>query len=140
MHARCTQIIVQRTRAWIIDHIDRPSHGIRGNRESARHGLEQHEAECVGLAGEHKNIGGGIHLREFVLIENAEIVHFRKASSKSIERGADSGYPLRSGQIQFKERLDILLDRNAADVEKDWRFALECIAFLRMEYSVIHSP
>ena len=62
------QVLVQHAGLRIADDIARTGHRIRRHRQPAGHGLQQHQAEGIGLAREHEHVGGGIDLREFFAV------------------------------------------------------------------------
>ena len=71
LEAGGAQILVQHARLRIADHIARTGDRIRRHRQAAGHGLQQHQAEGVGLARKHEHIGRGVHLRELFAVEQA---------------------------------------------------------------------
>ncbi|OLK90860.1 hypothetical protein IXO812_20895, partial [Xanthomonas oryzae pv. oryzae] len=54
------------------DHVAGAGDRKSGNRQAARQGLEQHETERIGAAGENEHIGRGIDLSQFFPVAGAE--------------------------------------------------------------------
>jgi len=54
---RLGQVLIERAGDTVLDHIDGSGHGISGHRHAAGHGLQIHQAESVGAAREHHDIG-----------------------------------------------------------------------------------
>ena len=107
----------------VADHVAGPGHRKRRDRQAARQRLQQHQAEGVGLAREHEDVGGGIDLRQFLAVPRAEKHRFRIVSLQRRARRPVADDHLGAGQIEIEEGLEILLDRDAADTEKDRRAA-----------------
>src|SRR6185437_9297480 len=108
-------------------------HRICRYRQTAGHGLQQHQSERVRLAREHEDVRGSVYLRQLVLVEQPEIVHFRVPRLDSLQCGSHACNPLRAWQIQLEESFDVLLDRHPADVEEDRRLAIEPLTALGLE-------
>ena len=128
VETRGAKIFAQRTGPRIADDIARTGHRICRHGQSARHRLQQHQTECVGLAGEHEHIGRGIHLGELFAVEQAEIVQPRDISRgwsrapgpcpppTSIPAGRARETPRRSS----RPRRDRRTGRWAARCSADW--------------------
>lgn len=95
--------------------------------------FEQHESERVGAARKHEDVGGRVDLREFGLRQHAQIVDLRIARLQLGERRTFARDPLRAGQIELQECLDVLLDRHASHVQEDRPRGVEHLRVHRME-------
>src|SRR6185369_7097391 len=101
--------------------------------------LEQDKAKRVGEAGEHENICGGVSAGEvFTLHENicggvsaGEVFTLLCAGEQRLRvfarelgtlRAAANDYFL-AGQIEFEKGLNVFLNGNASDIEKDGAIA-----------------
>ena len=104
----------------------------RRDRQAAGQRLEQHQAEGVGLAREHEDVGGRIDLGQFLAVPRAEEHRLRIFPLQRRARRPVADDQLGAGQIEIEERLEILLDRDAADAEKHRRRQAE-VDLARME-------
>ncbi|ABA51161.1 hypothetical protein BURPS1710b_1413 [Burkholderia pseudomallei 1710b] len=133
LEARLAQIVVHRARAAVAEHVDGARHRIGGDGRAARERFEQHEPERVGAAREHEHVGCRIYLGELRLRQHAEVIRLRIARFELGERGALARDPFRAGQVELQERLDVLLDRDAADIQEDRPRGVEHLRFDRPE-------
>ena len=99
-------------------HVLRPAHGKRRDRHARRHGLEQHHAEGVGAAREHEHVGRGVAFGERLAGLLAGEQHVGIARRQLLELRAAADHHLAAGQIEIEERVDVLLGRDASDVEE----------------------
>src|SRR5207302_1893947 len=72
LQAGGVEVLVEDARAAVADHVERAGDGVAGDREAARQGLDQDDAERVGAARKDKDVGAGIDLRELFSGVSAE--------------------------------------------------------------------
>ena len=96
-----------------------PVTGKRRDRHAARQRLQQHQAEGVGPAREHEDVGGGVGLRQCLALPRAEKHRLRIFSRQRRPRRPVADDEFGAGQIELEKRLEILFHRDAADAEKD---------------------
>ena len=119
LQRRRTQIVVQHAGAARADHVERAGHRIGRDWHATRQRLEQDEAERVGQAREHEDIGAGIDFREIDAAPRTEEMGMRIGVLQSRAIGAVADDDFRPRQIERQEGAEILLDRKSADEEKD---------------------
>ena len=100
-------------------YIERTAHWKGSDRNAACQSFEVDQAERVRAAGEDEDIGGGEGRGELGPVARAEEQDLGVAT---LQRGArrtvsDDQFGARDGGVE--ERLNILLDRNPADIKKD---------------------
>ena len=117
--AGCPQIVVQRADRRCADHVAGPGHRKRRNRQAAGERLQQHQAEGIGLARKHEDVGGRIGLRQFFALPRAEKHRLRIFSLQRRARRPVADDHLGAGQIEIEKSLEILFHRDAADAQKD---------------------
>ena len=101
------------------DHVAGTGHRKRRDRQAARQRLQQHQAEGVGPARKHEDVGGGIDLRQFLALPRAEKYRLRIFPLQRRARRPVADDQLGAGQIEIEKRFEVLLHRDAADTEKD---------------------
>ena len=112
------KILVQRADRRGADHVARPGHGKRRDRQAAGERLQQNQAEGVGLARKHEDVGGGIDLRQGLALQRPEKHGVRIFARQRRARRPVADDHLGAGQIEIEKRLEILFDRDAADAEE----------------------
>ena len=101
------------------EHIDRPGHWVGRDGGAAGERFDHHQAERVGAAWENEDVGGGIGAGEIGAEQWPQEMRVGVARD---ERGACRAVAddhLGAGMLGGEERLDILLDRDAPDIELD---------------------
>src|SRR5262249_8701742 len=92
---------------------------ISRDRHAGSKRLEQNEAECVGEAREHEDVGRGISLRElFAMLRTGE-QRMGIRPSKLCGLRAPSDQDFAYGKVEVEKGLDVFLNGDAADIEKD---------------------
>ncbi|MGY3357596.1 hypothetical protein ACVWZK_004259 [Bradyrhizobium sp. GM0.4] len=119
--AGAAQIVIERADRRIADHVAGPLHRKRRDRQAARQGFEQNEAERVGLARKHEDIGGRVDVRQLLAMLFAEEDRVRIGLLQRDTRRAVTDDHLGAGQLEVEERLEILLHRDPTDREEHRR-------------------
>jgi len=117
------QVLVERARHPVVDHVDRSGHGVRGHRHAAGHRLEIHEPEGVGTTGKDHDVGGGQMPGEILLEAVPRESHVRILALEAHALGTVADHDLAAAPRHLQERLDVLFDRNAPHVggERPWQ-------------------
>jgi hypothetical protein len=63
----------------------------------------------------------------------------RKRRAQRLARGSVADHDLGAGKIEAQERLDVLLHRDAPDIEKDRPRQVEAAALARMVQATVHA-
>src|SRR6185437_6623124 len=113
------QVFVKTTDWGAADHVARRSGRKCRDRQAARQSLEQHKAECVGTAREYKNVGGGIDFCQRLAAARANKDRAGKFSLKRWSRRPIADNDLAAGQIERQKCLEVFLDREPSDGEKN---------------------
>ena len=100
-------------------HIARAFHWVGGHGQPAGQGLQQDKAEGVGAAGKDKDIAAGIGAYQCFAGQVAEEFRVRVFLHQRGFRRAVADNHLGAGQIEGEEGLDVLFDRDAADIDPD---------------------
>ena len=87
------------------------------DRCTATHRLQIDQTECVGPAGEDKNIGIGEPARQFGTEFRTREDRVRIALLQFLTLRAVTHHHLGAGQVELEKGLDILLDRDPADID-----------------------
>ena len=119
--ARFAQIVAQHADRRRPDDVARTGDRERRHRQAAGERLQQHQAEGVGLARKHEDVGGRVDFGQFLAVPRAEedgvgIFPLQRRARRSV---ADD--ELGAGQIEIEEGFEIFLDRDTADAEKHRR-------------------
>src|SRR5690606_30350851 len=116
-NGRLLQVVVKDTRVGAADDIDRAGDRIGRNGQAARQRLEHHEAEGVGPARKHEQVGGGIVAGEFLatLRSREDRLGIGRLEPGAIRAVADDDLGTR--EIEAEEILHRLLRRDPADIE-----------------------
>ena len=114
-HAGRLQILVKDADRRGADDVARPGHRKSGNRQAAGEGLQQHEAERVGPAREHEDVGRRIDLRQCLALPGAEEHRMRIFPLQRDARRAVADDELGARQIEVEKGLEVFLDGDAAD-------------------------
>ena len=101
------------------DDITGTGHGKGRDRHAARQRLEKNQAEGIGAARKHEDIGGGISLRKLFARARAEKDRIRIGPLESRARRSVADDNLGPGKIETEKGIEILLDRDATDREED---------------------
>ena len=114
-----SQILVEDTALAWRDDVERPRHRIGRDRQSAGHGLEHDEAEGVGPAREHEHVPGGDVARQRLATQlpGEGDVGVAYTEFRQVRPVADDD--LAAVEAQIEERLDVLLDGDPADEQRD---------------------
>ncbi len=136
LEAGGAQVLVENAR-FRADDVDRPGDREGGDRQPARHRLDQHDAERVGAGREDEHVGARVNLRQRLAVPFAEEMGVRIAA---LERGARrpvADDDRRARKVEAEQRLEVLLHRDPADAEKDRPRQVERPLAARMEQGVI---
>ena len=119
MQASRLQILVQRGDVRIAKHVQGPLDRIGRDRRPRGQSFQQHEAERIGAAREDEDVGTAIGGGEWRAMQGAEEMDSGIACTQCRQRRAFADDDLAAGHVEREERLDILLHRDAADMEMD---------------------
>ena len=95
-----------------------PAHRKRRHRCAAGQGLEHDEAEGVGAARVDEGIGGAVQVDQAVPRQRAEPVHAGPGATQAFEQRAAAAHQLGARQLEAQECFEVLLARDAADIEE----------------------
>ena len=96
-----------------------PGDRIGGNRHPARERFELHNAERVGPAREHEDVGARQVGRQHLLVEQSEEFGVGEPPPQLGLLRTLPDHDLRSRQVEREERRQVLLDGDASDAGKD---------------------
>ena len=117
--AGVAQIIIKHGDLRIAHHIERTLHRIGGDGCAAGERFEQNKSECVGFAGENEHVAGAIGPHKIICGFFAEEFCVRIFVFEASACWAIADDDLGARQIERKKSLDVLLDRDATDIEPD---------------------
>ena len=101
-------------------HVQRALHRIGRHRHAAGQRLQHHQAEGVGAAGKDEDVAGRHRPRPAPRPTAApRNLASGYCARQRVARRAVADHHLGAGQIEREEGLDVLLDRDAADIEPD---------------------
>jgi len=103
----------------VLDDIDRSAHRVRGHRYAAGHGLEIHEAECIGTARKHHDVGRRQMHRQILAETVAEERGMRMLLLEPCPLRTVADDDLAAAPRHVQECADILLDRYPSDIGGD---------------------
>ena len=128
------EVEIQCTGHPVLDDVDRTGDRIGGDRHAAGHGLEVDEAEGIGPARKHHDVGRRQVHREILAEPIAQIYRVRKLLLEPRSFGAVADHDLGAGPVHFQECLDILFDGDSADIGGDRARQREKNFRVRFEY------
>ena len=117
--AGAAQIGIQRADRMIRDHVQRAGHRKRRDRRAARQRFELHDAEGVGEAREHEDVGRRQMRGQIRALLFAEKSGLRIAALQLGRLRSVADHDLGSRQVQREKRLEVLFDRDAAHGHED---------------------
>src|SRR6266702_7697087 len=113
--AGIAQIMIQRADRRIADDVAGALHRERRDRQATRERFQQDQAERVGLAGKHEDVGRRIDVRQFLAVLFPQKDRVRIGLLQRDARRAITDDHLGAGPVEVEEGLEILLHRDPAD-------------------------
>ena len=121
------KIVVERAGAAVADDVERAGDWKGGDGCAARQRFDEHDPERVGARGEDEDVGAGVDARQRFAMQRAKKVCVRIALLESGAGWAVADDRDRAWQLEAQERLEVFLDRDAADAEENWPRQIERI-------------
>jgi len=118
-HDRLAQILMQHAGRRVGDHVLRSADRIGRNGHAARHGFQQDQAERVGEAREDEDVGRGVCLGQLLAVLRPGEDGVRVFLGEGSGLRPSPRQHLLARQIEGQECLDVLLNRDPADIEED---------------------
>ena len=112
------QVVVQHAYRMAADDIPRAGDRIGRHRHAAGQRLQLHDAEGVGLAGEHEHVGRRQVPGQHLAFEMSEEHRIREAVAQIGLLRPVADHHLGAGQVEREERLQVLLDGDAPDADE----------------------
>src|SRR5690348_13875840 len=133
--ARSPQVCVENSRSSTSDSVFRPLDGIGGDWQAARHCLEHDKTERVRAAWKYEDIARRVGAYEHVACHGAEKLCVLVAASERSPGRTVADDDLCARKVEREEGFDVLLDRDAPDIDEDrtrkWQAgiadAMECV-------------
>jgi len=137
---RRREIQVQRSGNAVRDHVDGSRHGVRGHGNAAGHGFEIDQAEGIGTARKHHDVGRREVLRQILAetVAHESGMRVLLLEPRPLRTVADDDLAAGPGHLQ--ECIDVLFDRYAAYVGGDRARQREEFLRMRPEHLGIDAP
>jgi len=100
------------------DNVDRPGDGISRDRETAGERLDIDQPERVRPTWKHEHVRRRVGRGELRALFGAEEDHAWIGRLELVERGSTTHHDLRSRNLEIKERGDVLLGRDPANIQR----------------------
>ena len=131
------QVLVKRARAAVADHVEWAGDGKGGDGQAARQRLEQDDSERVGARGKDENVRARVDPGQRFAELRAQEARLGPTALQHGPCGTIAHDDGRAGQVQAQHRLEVFLDRDAADGKKNRAGQIQCVARLRAKERVI---
>jgi len=117
--AGCAQVLVERRRGTVAHDVLHDLARECGDWSSAGQRFEHDQPKGVGQAREDRDVAGRVGADKIVPGHWAEEFHTGVFLRHRLARRPGADHDLGAGEVEGEERLDVLLHRDAADIEED---------------------